>query len=67
VDGGEGDAPVKKLVLVLTTFLVTPADADTVTIGWWDKSIGSSVSTLSAAFGAITPTSPIVDVIAHLH
>jgi hypothetical protein len=38
---------VKKLVLVLTTFLVAPAHADTVTIGWWDKSIGGPVSTLS--------------------
>ena len=56
---------MKKLVLVLTTFLVAPAHADTVTIGWWDKSIGGPVSTLSATSGAITPTSPIVDVIAH--
>jgi hypothetical protein len=31
--------PVKKLVFVLATFLYTPAHADTVTIGWWDKSI----------------------------
>jgi hypothetical protein len=56
---------VKKLVLLLTTFLVAPAHADTVTIGWWDKSIGGPVTTLSATSGPITPTSPIVDVIAH--
>ena len=56
---------MKKLVLVLTTFLVTPALADTVTIGWWDKSIAGPVTTLSATSGPITPTSPIVDVIAH--
>ena len=56
---------MKKLVLVLATFLATPAHADTVTIGWWDKSIGGPVTTLSATSGAITPTSPIVDVIAH--
>src|SRR5438067_4258023 len=62
---GQGDAPVKKLVLVLTIFLVTPAHADTVTIGWWDKSIGGLVNTLSAASGPITPTSPIVDIIQH--
>jgi hypothetical protein len=40
---GQGDAPVKKLVLVLTIFLVTPAHADTVSIGWWDKSIGGGL------------------------
>jgi hypothetical protein len=56
---------VRKLVLVLTIFLVAPAHADTVTIGWWDKSIGSPVTTLSATSGAITASSPIVDVIAH--
>ena len=56
---------MKKLVLVLATLLATPAHADTVTIGWWDKSIGGPVTTLSATSGAITPTSPIVDVIAH--
>ena len=56
---------MKKLVLVLTTFLATPAHADTVTIGWWDKSIGGPVTTLSATSGPITATSPIVDVIAH--
>ena len=56
---------MRKLVLVLTTFLVAPAHADTVTIGWWDKSLGGPVSTLSATSGAITPTSPIVDIIQH--
>jgi hypothetical protein len=50
-----------------TRFLATPAHADTVTIGWWDKSIGGPVTTLSATSGAITPTSPIVDVIAMTH
>jgi hypothetical protein len=40
---------VRKLVLVLATFLYTPAHADTVTIRWWDKSIGGSVITLSAS------------------
>jgi hypothetical protein len=56
---------VKKLLLVLTTFLATPAYADTVTIGWWDKSIGGPVTALSATSGPITPTSPIVDIIQH--
>jgi hypothetical protein len=56
---------VKKLILVLATFLATPAHADTVTIGWWDKSIGGPVTTLSATSGPITPTSPIVDIIQH--
>jgi hypothetical protein len=46
---------VKKFVLVLATFLATPALADTVTIGWWDNSIGGSVATLSATSGPITP------------
>jgi hypothetical protein len=56
---------VKKLVLILTILLVTPAHADTVTIGWWDKSIGGAVTTLSTASGPITPTSPIVDIVQH--
>jgi hypothetical protein len=56
---------MKKLVLVLTILLVTPAHADTVTIGWWDKSIGGAVTTLSTASGPITSTSPIVDIIQH--
>jgi hypothetical protein len=56
---------VKKIVLVLAIFLVAPAHADTVTIGWWDKSIGGPVTTLSATSGPITPTSPIVDIIQH--
>jgi hypothetical protein len=60
---GQGDAPVKKLVLVLTILLVTPAHADTVTIGWWDKSIGGPVTTLSATSGPITATSPIVQIV----
>ena len=34
---GQGEAPVKKLVLVLAIFLVTSAHADTVTIGWWRR------------------------------
>jgi hypothetical protein len=56
---------VKKLILVLATFLVAPAHADTVTIGWWDKSIGGPVTPLSTTSGPITPTSPIVDIIQH--
>ena len=54
---------MKKLVLVLATCLVTSAHADTVTIGWWDKSIGGPVTTLSATSGPITPTSPIVQIV----
>ena len=54
---------MKKLVLVLTILLVTPAHADTVTIGWWDKSIGGPVTTLSATSGPITATSPIVQIV----
>ena len=46
---GGKEMPVKKLVFVLATFLYTPAHADTVTIGWWDKSIRGSVATLSAS------------------
>ena len=56
---------MKKLVLVLATLLATPAHADTVTIGWWDKSLGGPVTVLSATSGPITPTSPIVDIIQH--
>jgi hypothetical protein len=62
---GARRCPVRKLVLVVATFLATAAHADTVTIGWWDKSIGGSVTTLSATSGPITPTSPIVDMIQH--
>ena len=54
---------MKKLILVLATFLATPAHADTVTIGWWDKSIGGPVTALSATSGPITPTSPIVQIV----
>ena len=63
-DGGK-ESPCEKACSLLAIFLVTPAHADTVTIGWWDKSIGGPVTTLSATSGPITPTSPIVDVIAH--
>ena len=57
----------RSLLLLLATMLACPlpAFADTVTIGWWDKSIGGPVTALSGTSGAITPTSPIVDIIQH--
>jgi hypothetical protein len=59
--------PKRSLLLLLAAMLACPlpALADTVTIGWWDKSIGGSVTALSATSGPITPTSPIVDIIQH--
>jgi hypothetical protein len=65
--GGEGDAPVKKLVLVLTTFLVTRADADTVTIGWGINPSGVRAARCLPHLARSLRPAPIVDVIAHLH
>jgi hypothetical protein len=57
---------VKKLVLLLTTFLVAPAHADTVTIGFWDASSGNKfVTPLSGVAAPITATGPIVQIIDH--
>jgi hypothetical protein len=57
----------RSLLLLLAAMLASPrpAFADTVTIGWWDKSIGGPVTTLSATSGPITASSPIVDIIQH--
>src|SRR5947209_6935628 len=49
---GQGDAPVKKLVLVLATFLATPAHAETITIGLWDQALGGGVVPLVSSSGA---------------
>jgi hypothetical protein len=57
--------PKRSSLLLLAAMLVCPlpAFADTVTIGWWDKSIGGPVTALSATSGPITPTSPIVQIV----
>ena len=57
--------PKRSSLLLLAAMLECPlpAFADTVTIGWWDKSIGGPVTTLSATSGPITATSPIVQIV----
>jgi hypothetical protein len=35
---------MKKLILVLATLLATPANATSITIGWWDQSVGGGVT-----------------------
>jgi len=57
--------PKRSSLLLLAAMLECPlpAFADTVTIGWWDKSIGGPVTALSATSGPITPTSPIVQIV----
>jgi hypothetical protein len=59
--------PKRSLLLLIAAMLAgpLPAFADTVTIGWWDKSIGGPVTTLSATSGPITATSPIVQILDH--
>jgi hypothetical protein len=58
--------PKRSLLLLLATMLACPlpAFADTVTIGWWDKSIGGPVTALSATWPDHSGQ-PIVDVIQH--
>jgi hypothetical protein len=42
---------MKKLILVLATFLATPAHAVTLTIGFWDQSIGGGVTPIASSPG----------------
>lgn len=51
--------------VLLGAALAAPALADTVTVGYWDKSLGGAVTPLISEAGPITATSPIVQIVQH--
>ena len=55
----------RSLLLLLATMLACPlpAFADTVTVGFWDQSLGGGVTTIGSASGSITATNPIVQIV----
>src|SRR5262245_16080342 len=60
--------PKRSLLLLLAAMLACPlpALADTVTIGWWDKSIGGPVTPIGPPVsGPVTATSPINQIVAN--